>query len=200
MSRIVCVAVVLSSTLFVFPVMPSLAIGAAGTIANPDFTRGGRIPKGATHAWNLEPTGARGWIFSDRLVTTDARQIAITQVDARSPADGIRLEGLRLLAKHRIREGIEACVTYTRTQNPWASEKRTPELMELLLSYGAHARSIIPQLNRIADDFEDREPNLPRRLSLDKAKVVRDTIHAIETTSERPELIRLDQSLAPNGM
>jgi len=33
-------------------------------------------------------------------------------------ADGIRVEGLRLFAKHRIEEGIQACVRYTRQQNP----------------------------------------------------------------------------------
>ena len=65
-------------------------------------------------------------------------------------ADGIRLEGLRILAKHRIEEGIDACVKYTRTQNPWASEKRTPELMDILLGYGAHAKSKIPELEQIA--------------------------------------------------
>ncbi len=48
-------------------------------------------------------------------------------------ADGIRMEGLRVLAKHRVRGGIEACVKYIRTQNPWASEKRTPEVLNILL-------------------------------------------------------------------
>lgn len=55
----------------------------------PDFTRGGEIPKEATHDWNLGPTGARGWIYSNKLETSEARQIAITEVDANSPADGV---------------------------------------------------------------------------------------------------------------
>ena len=49
-------------------------------------------------------------------------------------ADEIRVEGLRVLAKQRIKEGIEACVRYTRDQNPWDSQDRTPKLMEILLS------------------------------------------------------------------
>ncbi len=53
---------------------------------NPDFTRGGTIPKGATHDWNLGPTGARGWMYGHKLETTEARQIAITKVEVRSPA------------------------------------------------------------------------------------------------------------------
>lgn len=52
----------------------------------PDFTKGATIPKGVKHDWNLGPTGLRGWIFCDRLVTTDARQILITKVDKGSPA------------------------------------------------------------------------------------------------------------------
>ncbi len=52
----------------------------------PDFTAGDEIPKEMTHDWNLGPTGARGWMYSKKMVTTDARQIKITQVDADSPA------------------------------------------------------------------------------------------------------------------
>nr|MCU0710160.1 DUF6288 domain-containing protein [Pirellula sp.] len=55
----------------------------------PDFTKGDVIPSEAKHDWNLGPTGLRGWMFCDRLVTTDARQIAITSVDVGSPADGL---------------------------------------------------------------------------------------------------------------
>jgi HEAT repeat protein len=106
-------------------------------------------------------------------------------------ADSIRVEGLRLLAKHRIEEGIRACVKYTRDQNPWASEHRTPELMKILLSYGAHAKSVIPDLTKIADYFEKEEKDFPKELMLMKAKCVRETIRAIEASTEHPELIRL---------
>jgi len=60
-----------------------------GKIALPDFTRGDPIPEGYTHDWTLGPTGLRGWIYSDRLETTDARQIRITRVEEGSPADGV---------------------------------------------------------------------------------------------------------------
>ncbi len=106
-------------------------------------------------------------------------------------ADGIRVEGLRLLAKHRIEEGLSACVKYTRDQNPWASEKRTPELMKILLSYGTHAKSVIPELTRIGDYFAKDEKDFPKNLMLAKAKSVRETIAAIEASTDSPELIRL---------
>jgi hypothetical protein len=54
----------------------------------PDFTKGDSVPEGANHDWNLGATGARGWMFSDKMVTTDARQISITKVEKGSPADG----------------------------------------------------------------------------------------------------------------
>jgi hypothetical protein len=107
-------------------------------------------------------------------------------------ADLIRVEGLRLFAKHRIAEGIPACVHYTRYQNPWASEERTPELMKVLLRYGTHAKEVIPELAKIADYFENEEPNFPNELKVRKAKCIRDTIRAIEASTDTPKLIRLD--------
>lgn len=106
-------------------------------------------------------------------------------------ADIIRLEGLRLLAKHRVEEGLRACVEYVRTQNPWASEHRTPELMNIILSYGTHAKAFIPELTKIANFFEKQEKDFPKELSLKKAKSVRDTIAAIEASTETPKLIRI---------
>lgn len=107
-------------------------------------------------------------------------------------ADSIRVEGLRILAKYRIEEGIRACVRYTRDQNPWDSQERTPVLMKILVSYGAHAKAVIPDLKRIADYFEKDEKNFPEELMLQKAKCVRDTIRAIEASTDRPQLIRLE--------
>ena len=106
-------------------------------------------------------------------------------------ADSIRVEGLRLLAKHRIEEGIRACVNYTRDQNPWDSQERTPELMKVLLSYGTHAKAVIPELTKIADYFEKDEKDFPEELMIMKAKCVRTTIRAIQASRDTPELIRL---------
>ncbi len=69
------------------PVLPPLGEGI------PDFTEGAKISDGATHDWNLGPTGARGWIYSNQLETSEARQILITEVEKGSPADGNLEEG-----------------------------------------------------------------------------------------------------------
>jgi hypothetical protein len=106
-------------------------------------------------------------------------------------ADTIRVEGLKVLANHRIEEGIAACVHYTREQNQWSSENRTPELMKILVSYGSHAKSTIPELRRLADYFEKDEPNFPRELMKVKAKSVREAIRRIEAAKDAPPLTRI---------
>ena len=83
---------------FLFAVLLALpadisAARANGDLANPDFTKGESIPEGFKHDWNLGATGTRGWMFSDKLVTTDARQIKITKVAKGSPADGVLAVG-----------------------------------------------------------------------------------------------------------
>jgi hypothetical protein len=106
-------------------------------------------------------------------------------------ADEIRLEGLRLLAEHHIEDGMNALVLYTRDQNPWASQIRTPELMKILLSYGTHAKAVIPELTKIANYFEKDEKDFPPHLMRMKAQSVRETITAIEASTDAPKLIRL---------
>jgi hypothetical protein len=62
-------------------------------VAIPDFTKGDAVPEGMTHDWNLGPTGARGWIYSNKMETSEARQILVTTVDKGSPADGVLAVG-----------------------------------------------------------------------------------------------------------
>jgi hypothetical protein len=63
--------------------------------------------------------------------------------------------------------------------------------MEILLSYGTHAKAVIPELAKLANYFEKDEPDFPKELMKQKAKSVRDAILAIETSTDTPELIRL---------
>jgi hypothetical protein len=85
-------------TLLVIAALTHTTTAAAkDPVVVPDFTKGAKIPTGSRHDWNLGPTGLRGWIFCDRLVTTDARQILITKVDQGSPAaDTIRVGDVML--------------------------------------------------------------------------------------------------------
>ncbi len=67
--------------------LPASAASKAKTMTLPDFTKGDKIPEGANHDWNLGAIGARGWMYCEKFVTTDARQISITKVDKGAPAD-----------------------------------------------------------------------------------------------------------------
>ena len=106
-------------------------------------------------------------------------------------ADGVRMAGLKLLAEHRIEEGIQACVDYIHGQNKWASEKRTPEILEILLSYGGHAKAVVPRLREIAAEWDQGEEDFPPRLSRQKAGNLRDAIEKIEASTDYPQLIRV---------
>ena len=106
-------------------------------------------------------------------------------------ADGIRVEGLRVLAKYHIEEGMRACVDYIRGQNPWASEQRTPELTKILVSYGANAKIVVPELEGLAAHFARGEPDFPRNLSLKKANAIRHAIREIQYPNDRHELLHI---------
>ncbi len=107
-------------------------------------------------------------------------------------ADAVRVEGLRLLAQHHIEEGMLALVRYTRNQNPWASQKRTPELMKILLQYGSHAKRVIPDLEKVAIYFEKEEKDFPPNLKIEKANCLRSAIAEIESSTEKPDLISFE--------
>ena len=79
----------LSTALAALLAIPGAAAGPNGSQETPDFTKGDPIPDGATHDWTLGATGARGWMFSNRLETSEARQIRITSIAEGSPADGV---------------------------------------------------------------------------------------------------------------
>ena len=103
-------------------------------------------------------------------------------------ANEVRMEGLRLLAKHRIREGIEVCADYVQSQKQHGSEKRTPKVLDILRGYGVHAQAMIPKLERIADFFDNAERDFPKRLSRRKARAVRDAVRVIRSSEDRPKL------------
>ena len=77
-------------------------------------------------------------------------------------ADGIRMAGLHILVKHRVPEGVPACVEWVRTQNHWHSADRTTELMQILLEYGTVAKSALPELKAIADRLNDPDDRMRR--------------------------------------
>lgn len=103
----------------------------------------------------------------------------------------IRMAGLKLFAENHVSEGIELLAFYARHQRSHGSQKRIKQIMDMLKMYGAHGKRVIPRLEALAKYFDNGEKNFPRRLSLQKAKVVRDTIKYIKDSKDRPKLISL---------
>lgn len=73
------------AALFAWPVLHAAPAGS-GKPPVQDFTNGGQ--RDSTHDWTLGPTGLRGWVWSWKGQTTDARQILVTEVAPGSPAEG----------------------------------------------------------------------------------------------------------------
>ena len=107
-------------------------------------------------------------------------------------ADGIRLAGVELMAKHHITEGMRACLDYAKNQNPWASENRMWEIMKALKSYDAAARESLPELKELMT-FCRNERDFPDDCKKKKTAAVEDAIKAIESAKDRPQL----RSIAP---
>lgn len=108
-------------------------------------------------------------------------------------ADQIRTAGLDLFAKHHVSEGIELTADYARNMKKHASEHRIIPVMNMLKKYGAHAQRVIPHLEETARYFDGGELSFPRRLSADKAKIVRATIKEIKASKELPKLRKIKE-------
>ncbi len=106
-------------------------------------------------------------------------------------SDGIRIAGLQVLASHHVAEGILATTDYLVNQNMWASEHRTLEILKILLSYGANAKSAIPALKEAEAIFKKGDPDFPNHLSQQKAEAVRKAISDIEAATDKSELRKI---------
>jgi len=107
-------------------------------------------------------------------------------------ASGIRMAGLEVLSKHRVNNGIELLADYARNQKLHGSQRRIKRVLEMFKPYGSHAKRVIPQLEATAKYFEKEEVGFPRKMSLEKAELVREAIKQIKTSTDKPKLKILD--------
>jgi len=107
-------------------------------------------------------------------------------------SDGSRMEGLKMMAERKIDAGIDAAMYWLTHQNHWGSQKRTPQLLDILLTYGAHAQRCIPELEKLAAEFEAGIPDyFPKQLSMEKAQAVRAAIEKLKASTDKPALTPL---------
>lgn len=103
----------------------------------------------------------------------------------------IQAAGFDLFSKHHVSEGIELLADYVRLVKPHGSQNQVPVLLGMLKRYGAHAQRAIPRLEKAIHYFENEEEDFPKKLSLQKAEAVRETIREIREMTDKPELVEL---------
>jgi hypothetical protein len=67
-------------------------------------------------------------------------------------ADGIRMKGLEILAKHRIEEGIPLCLSFMDLQR-WNKKSRMMGCLNALEQYGAAAKPELENLKQLEKDL-----------------------------------------------
>ena len=99
-------------------------------------------------------------------------------------ADGIRLQGLQLLARHRIKEGMPLCLQIMDIER-WGKRHRIAQCLKTLASYGGAAKPVLPELRNL----EKKLLAHPEARGLkEQIDLVRKTIADIETATDAPEL------------
>lgn len=105
-------------------------------------------------------------------------------------ADGIRLAGLDLLSRLKIREGLAMCVDLMEPER-WGQGNRIPRCLEYLARYGSHARPEIPRLREAREAIVKRDPKKgegnPMVAAIDKC------IATIEADRDPPPLRSLEE-------
>lgn len=64
-------------------------------------------------------------------------------------SNGVRIAGLDVLARLRVREGVDLCIDVTEIDE-WGKQGRIKGAMEALRAYGAEARPVLPRLHDLA--------------------------------------------------
>jgi len=148
--------------------------------------------------------GHLGRTFEHLLTQQDVEALApviLESITVQAPADTmfrdeIRMGAFRALTKYHYEEAILAGVTYAKTQGNHGSENRTAEIMKEIVKYGAAAKPAIPGLKELIQQFKDDVANgeYPDRLNSRRIDPVEETIKAIETATEQPQLRKIAKS------
>ena len=100
-------------------------------------------------------------------------------------ADGVRLSGLELLAKHKIEEGIPLCMEVMGVGR-WGLGKRVPPCLDMLESYGSAAKSELPKLKPYYDQMKSK-PN-PSDKDRQRIKRIEEVIKKIKSDKTKQKL------------
>jgi len=108
-------------------------------------------------------------------------------------ADRIRLSGLELLAKHRIKEGIPLCSELI-GMGRWGLARRIPKCLESLEMYGGAAKSEIPELEQLYKTLAAKKKQTEKNQRL--LERIERLIEKINSDESPPELRSLPKNEA----
>jgi hypothetical protein len=100
-------------------------------------------------------------------------------------AGGVRLAGVKMLAKHRIKEGIPLCFTAMDWRN-WGAGERIAVCLDTLKQYGTNALPVLKEIERTWT--VDEKTRNEMKAQIDK---LREVITAAENDKNPPKLISL---------
>jgi hypothetical protein len=104
-------------------------------------------------------------------------------------ADGIRLAGVDLLARLRIREGMEMAVALMEPDR-WGQNNRIPRCAAVLARYGGNAKAHLPRLREVREAIIKKDPK--EREKNENAVAIETCIAAIEGDMKPPALRSLE--------
>ena len=92
-------------------------------------------------------------------------------------ADNVRLTGLEILAKHRIKEGVPLCYDLIE-RTRWGQGKRLEKCLKTLQQYGSAGKSLVPKLKQLEKDLGKGKPSDKKTKRI---QLVRQTIKVISS-------------------
>ena len=100
-------------------------------------------------------------------------------------ASGIRLSGVELLAKHRIREGMELCLAVMEIDK-WGKQDRIKRSLGALATYGGAAKPLLPRLRQLEKDLLAHPEAKGLQPAVEQLRtIIKDVVSAGETVELR---------------
>ena len=103
-------------------------------------------------------------------------------------ADGIRMAGLKILAKYKIREGMPLCFELLGLDR-WGKKGRVMSCLQALEGYGSAAKPMLPKLKKLEKDLMRHRESKNFKAHLD---LIRKMMKHLETTNEDVLLRSID--------
>jgi hypothetical protein len=113
-------------------------------------------------------------------------------------ASSARTHGLKLMADHKVKEGIDLAAWYIRWQKGHGGPGRVPAALDALLEYGTHAKEVLPELEEHVEYWKTRRNPRKEPDPNDTANRIIAAIEKIKAAKETPKLVSIAKHLEKN--